>query len=67
MPPSKIESSSTWDLSPIIEPEPSTDGSGEVLFTSAGGEGLARVGETAADLKPSSKIEVRCDFEASST
>jgi hypothetical protein len=26
---------------------------------------MARAGETAADPKPSSKIEVRCDFEAS--
>jgi len=66
MPPSKIASSSTWDLSLSVEPEPLTDGSGEDPFELTGERRITRAGEAAADPKPSSRIESRCDFEDSS-
>jgi hypothetical protein len=43
-----------------------TDGSGDDSLELAGEKGSARAGETAADPKPSSRIEVRWDFEDSS-
>ena len=62
-----MEVRADYDPSSSVEPEPSTDGSTEGSTASTREEATTRAGETAAAPNLSSKIEVRCDLDESST